>query len=39
MMQWQKDEDGTYRPHVVFPASEATVEFQLTDLLEERIAQ
>ena len=39
MMQWQKDEDGTYRPHVVFPASEATVEFQLTDLLEERLAQ
>lgn len=37
MCQWQKDEDGQYRTHTVFPASEATVEFQLTDLLKERL--
>lgn len=34
MVQWQKDKDGVYRPHSVFPASEATVKFQLTDLLK-----
>ena len=34
MVQWQKDNDGVFRPHTVFPASEATVEFQLTDLLK-----
>jgi branched-chain amino acid transport system substrate-binding protein len=34
MVQWQKDNDGKYRPHTVFPASEATVEFQPTDLLK-----
>ena len=39
MLQWQKDEDGKYRTHTVFPASEATVEFQLTDLLKERLGQ
>lgn len=37
MVQWQKDEDGVYRPHNVFPAAEATVEFQLTDLLKEKL--
>jgi len=37
MVQWQKDEDGVYRPHNVFPASEATVEFQLTDLLKAKL--
>ena len=39
MMQWQLDEDGEYRPHTVFPDSEATVEFQLTDLLRERLGE
>jgi hypothetical protein len=37
MAQWQKDPDGEYRPHAVFPADEATVPFQLTDLLKARI--
>lgn len=37
MVQWQKDDDGIYRPHTVFPASEATVEFQLTDLLKSKL--
>lgn len=37
MVQWQRDEDGEFRPHSVFPDSEATVEFQLTDLLKERL--
>lgn len=37
MVQWQKDNDGTYRPHTVFPPEEATVEFQLTDMLKERL--
>ncbi|MHC6202063.1 type 1 periplasmic-binding domain-containing protein [Breznakiellaceae bacterium SP9] len=37
MIQWQKDTDGKFRPHAVFPPSEAAVEFQLTDMLKERI--
>ena len=37
MIQWQKDKDGNYRPHSVFPPSEATVDFQLTDMLKERV--
>lgn len=36
MVQWQKDDDGVYRPHTVFPESEATVEFQLPPMLESR---
>jgi branched-chain amino acid transport system substrate-binding protein len=36
MIQWQKDGDGVFRPHSVFPPSEATVEFQLTDMLKSR---
>lgn len=36
MVQWQKDKDGVFRPHTVFPPSEATVEFQLTEMLNER---
>ncbi|MHB1419718.1 MAG: ABC transporter substrate-binding protein [Bacillota bacterium] len=39
MVQWQKDADGVYRPHTVFPASEATVKFQLTDLLKSKLAK
>lgn len=34
MIQWQKDSDGVYRPHSVFPPEEATVEFQLTEMLK-----
>lgn len=34
MIQWQKDKDGKYRPHSVFPPEEATVEFQLTEMLK-----
>jgi len=37
MAQWQKDKDGVFRPHAVFPPSEATVEFQLTDMLKARV--
>lgn len=37
MIQWQKDKDGKYRPHSVFPPEEATVEFQLTDMLKEKM--
>ena len=36
MIQWQKDPDGNFRPHSVFPPSEATVDFQLTDMLKAR---
>jgi len=36
MIQWQKDPDGKFRPHSVFPPSEATVDFQLTDMLKAR---
>jgi len=36
MIQWQKDNDGKFRPHSVFPPSEATVDFQLTDMLKAR---
>ena len=36
MIQWQRDKDGVYRPHSVFPPSEATVEFQLTEMLKTR---
>jgi len=36
MIQWQRDQDGVFRPHAVFPPSEATVEFQLTDMLKAR---
>lgn len=39
MVQWQKDSDGLYRPHTVFPASEATVKFQLTELLKSKLAK
>ena len=39
MCQWQKGEDGQYRTRTVFPASEATTEFQLTDLLKEKLGQ
>lgn len=38
MIQWQKDPDGSYRPHTVFPASESTVEFQLTELLKQKLS-
>jgi branched-chain amino acid transport system substrate-binding protein len=37
MIQWQKDQDGQFRPHSVFPPSEATVEFQLSDMLKARV--
>jgi branched-chain amino acid transport system substrate-binding protein len=37
MIQWQKDTDGTFRPHTVFPPSESTIEFQLTDMLKTRV--
>jgi branched-chain amino acid transport system substrate-binding protein len=37
MSQWQKDPDGVYRTRSVYPPSEATVEFQLTKLLTDRI--
>lgn len=37
MIQWQKDDDGKYRPHSVFPPEEATIEFQLTDMLKEKM--
>ena len=37
MVQWQKDRDGIYRPHAVFPPSEATVEFQVPDMLKSRV--
>jgi branched-chain amino acid transport system substrate-binding protein len=36
MIQWQKDNDGVFRPHSVFPPSEATVDFQLSDMLKAR---
>jgi branched-chain amino acid transport system substrate-binding protein len=39
MVQWQKDTDGVFRPHTVFPASEGTVKFQLTDLLKAKLAK
>ena len=34
IVQWQTGEDGVYRPYCVFPESEATAEFQMTDELE-----
>ena len=37
MVQWMKDNDGIYRPHTVFPASEAAVEFQLSDMLKAKV--
>jgi branched-chain amino acid transport system substrate-binding protein len=37
MIQWQKDKDGVFRPHSVFPPSEATVDFQLSDMLKTRV--
>jgi branched-chain amino acid transport system substrate-binding protein len=37
MVQWQKDGDGIYRPHAIFPPSEATVEFQVPDMLKSRV--
>jgi branched-chain amino acid transport system substrate-binding protein len=37
MVQWMKDNDGIYRPHTVFPPSEAAVEFQLSDMLKSKI--
>lgn len=39
MVQWQKGTDGKYRCRTVFPESEATVEFQLTDLLKKKLAK
>lgn len=30
MIQWQKCDDGQYRPRTVFPESEATAEYQVT---------
>lgn len=39
MIQWQKDKDGVYRPHSVFPPSEATVDFQLTDMLKKKLGK
>ena len=33
MGQWQQGPDGMFRTHAVYPPSEATVEFQLTQLL------
>jgi branched-chain amino acid transport system substrate-binding protein len=36
MIQWQKDQDGIFRPHSVFPPSESTVNFQLTEILKAR---
>lgn len=37
MVQWQKGTDGKFRCKTVFPESEATNEFQLTDLLKARM--
>jgi branched-chain amino acid transport system substrate-binding protein len=37
MVQWQKDKDGIFRPHTVFPPSEAAVEFQMSDMLKAKI--
>jgi ABC-type branched-subunit amino acid transport system substrate-binding protein len=37
MVQWQKDPDGIYRPHTVFPPSEATAEFQMPEMLKSRV--
>jgi ABC-type branched-subunit amino acid transport system substrate-binding protein len=37
MIQWQKDKDGQFRPHSVFPPSEATIEFQLSEMLKARV--
>lgn len=39
MVQWQKDADNVYRPHAVFPAKEATVEFQLPELLKSKVTK
>ena len=38
MGQWQRGADGVFRTHAVYPPEEATVEFQLTQLLRDRIA-
>jgi len=38
MGQWQRGADGMFRTHAVYPPSEATVDFQLTQLLIDRIA-
>jgi branched-chain amino acid transport system substrate-binding protein len=37
MIQWQRDATGNFRPRTVYPPSEAAVEFQLTDMLRQRI--
>lgn len=34
IVQWQKDGDGSYRPHCVFPSQEGSTDFQLTDALK-----
>lgn len=34
IVQWQKGEDGVYRTRTVFPADDASAEFQLTDGLK-----
>jgi len=39
MVQWQLSDDGVFRPRTVFPTSEATVEFQLTDLLRSKMGE
>jgi branched-chain amino acid transport system substrate-binding protein len=39
MVQWQRDPDGKFRPHTVFPPSEKTVDFQLTDMLKSRVTK
>jgi len=36
MVQWQRGDDGVFRPRSVFPPEEADVEFQLTELLIEK---
>jgi branched-chain amino acid transport system substrate-binding protein len=36
MNQWQKDPDGKYRLHAVYPPSERTVDFFLPDLLKQK---
>jgi len=37
MGQWQRGPDGRFRTHAVYPPQEATVEFQLTQLLADRL--
>jgi branched-chain amino acid transport system substrate-binding protein len=37
MVQWQKDRDGLYRPHTVFPPTEATAEFQIPEFIRSRM--